>query len=76
MVILREDNLPPLCWRLARVEKVYPGGRIISFALFPCEHPMDFTTGLLLSYACYLLNSDSIVSFLILYRAIFYPTYI
>jgi len=24
MVILRQDNLPPLCWKLARVEKVYP----------------------------------------------------
>lgn len=25
MVILKEDNLPPLCWKLARVEEVYPG---------------------------------------------------
>jgi len=24
MVILRQDNLPPLCWKLARIEKVYP----------------------------------------------------
>ncbi|XP_011880968.1 PREDICTED: uncharacterized protein LOC105569255 [Vollenhovia emeryi] len=25
MVILKEDNLPPLCWSLGRIEQVYPG---------------------------------------------------
>ncbi|KYN13710.1 hypothetical protein ALC57_14112 [Trachymyrmex cornetzi] len=25
MVILKEENLPPMCWALARVEEVFPG---------------------------------------------------
>jgi len=25
LVIVREDDTPPLCWTLARIEKVHPG---------------------------------------------------
>ena len=30
MVIVREDNTPPLCWPLARIKTVHPGsGNVI-----------------------------------------------